>query len=306
MNKRDVLLATEAHRPHLNAFAEHFNAIERTEHWSQRDITTKWMEAAYRSMRGAFLAGKPWEDNESQYMAIVKRCQRPQETMKHFSAMLGCVVLALEAERADFVGPIYSAMGTNNATGQFFTPWCLSRTMAELTLPEELPDEVLHCQEPAAGVGGMILAADAVLRERGIATHRRVHWVAIDVEFYAMAGCFVQLNLAGISADVIHGNTITLDTWSSTPTLAAIMHPKPRRKEERSWNQEAPSMTPQTQPDLFAGAESTLTDGTPTMTTSAGSSRSRARASTRKRSQSNASSGFAFSMATSPPLSKDA
>ena len=300
MNKRDVLLATEAHRPHLNEFAEHFNAIERTEHWSQRDITTKWMEAAYRSMRGAFLTGKAWEENESQYMAIVKRCQRPQETMGHFSAMLGVLTLALEAERADFVGPIYSAMGTNNATGQFFTPWCLSRLMAELTLPEEIADEVLHCQEPAAGVGGMILAADSVLRERGIATHRRVHWVAIDVEFYAMAGCYMQLNLAGVSADVIHGNTITLDTWSSTPTFAAIVHPKPR-KEKAQWSPEAPSMILPAQPDLFAGAASTSTDTTPTTTTSVASSRSAARAKTRKRSPFNASSGFAFSTDTSQP-----
>jgi len=233
MNKRDVRLATEAHRPAFNAFAEHFNEIERTEHWSQRDVTTRWMECMYRSMRGAFLTGEAWEENERQYMAIVKRCQKPQETMKHISSMLGCLVLALEADRVDFIGPIYSAMGTNSATGQFFTPWCLSQTLARLTLPEEIGDEVLHCQEPAAGVGGMILAADGVLRERGVATHRRVHWVAIDVEFYAMAGCYAQLNLAGISADVIHGNTITLDTWSSTPTLAAIMHPKqPKRRPD--------------------------------------------------------------------------
>jgi hypothetical protein len=242
VKKRDVILNTEAHRPAFNSFAEHLDAIERREGLRPGEILNQWLEFSYRAQRAAILklAGNDDElaKNEADYMRGVARLRHKQETMADYGSMLGALVLALEADDCDFIGPVFSALSASAGMGQFFTPWSLSKAAAMLIMPESreacaaLADSgALWCHEPAAGVGGMILATNQILRERGFSLHRDVHWIAFEVDFRAMCGAYLQLNLTGSSAVVTHGNTLSLEAWQTTPTLTAVMYPK--RKPER-------------------------------------------------------------------------
>lgn len=230
-----VLLNTEAHRPARDRFVEHLNQATRREGWRCHEAITYWLDAAFRAMRGAtlkLLAPDDFAKNEAEYMRIVKRCRHPQETMKDLAEMMSALVLAMEAEPIDFVGPIFGEFAGSAELGQFFTPWHVSRLMAEMIIED--PQKMLAdssrgfitLSEPACGVGGMALAACAVLRERGFDLARQVHWTMVDIDYAAQCAAYVQMNLCGVSAAVFHGNTLSLDTWLATRTLAAILHPK--------------------------------------------------------------------------------
>jgi hypothetical protein len=233
MNKRDVLLNTAAHKPALDQFAASFSAIERREHWRSSEIVTRFLDAAFRAIRGKFLLGKAWDENESEYMRIVKQCRTPKETMSDLAAMLGATTLALQAEPIDFIGPVYSAFAANPHIGQFFTPWSVSRMMAELTIGSKddlrrmlRKQRFIMLGEPACGVGGMVLAANQVLQERGLDIARQAHWVAVDVDFRAVCGAYIQTALTGASASIVHGDTLRGETWGVTQTPAYWLFPK--------------------------------------------------------------------------------
>ena len=236
MKRNDVYLNTEAHRHARDQFVHHLNAVTRREGWRNYEAITYWLDASFRAMRSAALELQHRPDeraaNESEYMKIVKRCRHPSESMRDLSDMLAALVLALEAAPIDFIGPIYTEFAASSQLGQFFTPYHLSKMMAMMIIEE--PEKMLAdsgrgfltLQEPACGVGGMTLAACEVLRERGFDLARQVHWTMIDIDYSATCAAYVQVNLSGVSADVFHGNTLSLQTWLATPTLAATLHPK--------------------------------------------------------------------------------
>jgi hypothetical protein len=192
--RSDVILNTDAHRPARDRFVHYLNAVTRREGWRSWEAIGHWLDASFRAMRGATLQHAP--------------------------------------EPIDFIGPIFSEFAASAQLGQFFTPHHLSMLMAGMTIddPRKMLEQskrgFITLQEPACGVGGMTLAACAVLREHGIDLARQVHWTLIDIDYAATCAAYVQVNLCGISADVFHGNTLSLETWLATPTLMAILHPK--------------------------------------------------------------------------------
>lgn len=241
MKKRDILLNTEAHRSAFDQFAEFFHAVEQDEGMRPFEVLTAWMEAAYCSMRGvivrhALLDEPAWAANEERYMRIVGRCKRPEKTLTNFAKMLGTLTLALEAAPIDFIGPVFTSLAADGFMGQFFTPYEVSKMMASMLLGEpDIDKPITFCSEPACGVGGMVLAANEIFRERGFDIARRVHWDMVDVDATAMHGAFLQVNLTGASARVIHGNSLSLETWAMTPTLAAVMFPKRPNRVPVAW-----------------------------------------------------------------------
>lgn len=230
MKKRDVVLNTEAHRPAFNEFADALAEAGR-EGWSSADVLRRFIDASFLAIRGRFLSGEQFEKNEAEYMAIVGACRRPKETMTALSKMLGCVGVALQAEPVDFVGPVFSVLSADSHMGQFFTPFHISYFMAKVAFDEPRTlmagRPFLRCSEPACGVGGMILAANQVLREAGLDVAREAHWSAIDIDSRAHRACFLQLALTDCSADVFRGNALgPLDELEGVRTPAAIMWPK--------------------------------------------------------------------------------
>lgn len=230
MKKRDVMLTTSAHRPAFDLFHDQMQFCVHKEGWRSGEVLTRWLEAAYRSLRSATLSPADREANESEYMKIVARCRHPQETMSAFSKMFGAVVMALEASPVDFIGPVFSEVSAESGWGQFFTPNELSYFMAKLTLGDiksQLEGKrFIRMSEPACGVGGMVLATSLALKEDGIDITRQVHWQLVDVDFRAMCGAYVQCGLAAVSADVFHGNTLSLEVWQATRTPMAWLFPK--------------------------------------------------------------------------------
>jgi hypothetical protein len=233
------------HRKATKAFLQQLARVARREGWREAEALNHWLKAASCALAGqvfrAVGATARWEANEAEYMSVVKACKQPKETMTAFSKMLAIVGLALDNHDQDFLGPIFMELASNAHVGQFFTPVGASKLVAALTFVDlsrgidEARDDgrnFISAHEPACGVGGMILAANSLIGQHGYDVAREIHWTAVDVDWRCVRATYIQLSLTGASADVVHGNILTLEVFSSLPTLASIKYPKIERKRE--------------------------------------------------------------------------
>ena len=229
--------ASLEHRARTKEFLTFVNAIAGREGWSEYEVFTKWLEAASCALKNPILRllrdDKGWDQNEQRYMEIVRSCRHPAETMRDMSNMLGVITLALREKPTDFIGPVFMEVAANSHVGQFFTPNSLSEALAGLTLQnarERLYEAyinegrtVLALLEPACGVGGIVLAANQVLREQGFDLENEIHWTCIDIDWRALCGAFIQLELTGTPATLVEGNSITMEYAAAWPTSALIL-----------------------------------------------------------------------------------
>jgi type I restriction-modification system DNA methylase subunit len=211
--------------------------VGRSEGKRAYEVFGEWLEMAFLALSSPvwhMIAPDKHAEAEARYAKIVARF-RDAETLEAYSHMLALLVQRLEHDRSDAMSGLFMEMAANDHIGQFFTPPEVCRLMAEMIVgdAEALRAEAkshgrsfITMQEPAAGAGGMILATTEALRMRGMNPAKDLHWIAVDVDVLAVHACYVQMALLGISGVVVHGNTLTLDEWSATPTLVAVMFPK--------------------------------------------------------------------------------
>lgn len=130
-------------------------------------------------------------------------------------------------QSGDFLGSIAAQIGAlNSEQGQFFTPYHISRLMAEMTIGEHEPriaeKGYMTMQEPAAGASGMILATAHVLQSRGYDPSNCLFVSAIDINSLCYWMSYLQLTMAGIPAQVYQGNSLTQEIFESAWTTLAV------------------------------------------------------------------------------------
>lgn len=225
----------------VKEFHKELAQAARAEGKREYDAFEEWLELAFTALSAPvwkMIDRAKFDEGEARYLKRVSRLRDP-ETISRYGKLTAIVVGALEDTRRDVLSSIFMEVAANAHIGQFFTPPELCRLMAEMTCvdgPELLREARRHgrsyitLQEPAAGAGGMILATSETLARQGLDPARHQHWVAIDVDIVACRAAYIQMTLMGISGVVIHGNTLTLDEWSATPTLTAVLFPKKEAK----------------------------------------------------------------------------
>lgn len=151
-----------------------------------------------------------WQAREKEYLDTISKYKPDEQEM--FAQMFAWLVEALDADPIDMLGKIYmeAEMGSK-ATGQVFTPYCLSDLSARVAVDlDSIPETGrITLNEPSCGGGGMIIATANVLKERGINYQRRLDVVAQDLDWKCVYMCYVQLSLLGIKALVVQGDTLT-------------------------------------------------------------------------------------------------
>ncbi len=130
----------------------------------------------------------------------------------------------------DHLGEIYMELsGGKKAAGQYFTPYCVSRLMAEMTVGQSdlSGDKILKFNEPCCGSGGIIVATAETLKEHGINYTNNAVFVANDIDRNCALMCYLQTSWAALPAVVLHQDTITQKTWDKFITPAFILqYPK--------------------------------------------------------------------------------
>ncbi len=166
-----------------------------------------------------------YDAREARYLVIAKDYSR--EELTQVSRLMALLTEAMTAEFADYLGELFMGLDLgSDARGQFFTPYDLCRLMARATIDDDQIQQALAARgyvtvhEPAVGAGGMVLAMEERMRALG---HPGVmHVTCVDVDIKAVHMAYLQLSLAGIPAIVIHGNSLTLEAWSTWYTPVHI------------------------------------------------------------------------------------
>lgn len=150
---------------------------------------------------------------EQRYLNIIKTYTKEQA--EEFSKLLAFLVLGLEQESQDFLGQVYMSLNLGSqANGQYFTPYSVSKFMAEINFAEiesfQNNQHITTLSEPCCGSGALIIAFAQTLREHNINYQQNLFVEAIDISEMCFKMTYIQLSLLGISARVVQGDSLSL------------------------------------------------------------------------------------------------
>jgi hypothetical protein len=159
-----------------------------------------------------------YAEREARYLDIAKTYTKDELTQ--ISHILPLLTLAFEETFTDYLGQIFMELDLGNAhKGQFFTPYSISKLMAQITLDGDIQEIIktkghFTLSEPSVGSGGMVIAACDALRDQGINYQQACHATCIDVDIKAVHMAYIQLSIIGLPAVVTHGNTLLMTEQS--------------------------------------------------------------------------------------------
>jgi hypothetical protein len=182
--------------------------------------------------------GKISEEVEADYLRTVnKHGKRRKEFAYSVRDCFHIMVGALEKEYHDFLGDVATVLGvTSQWSAQFMTPKDLCEAMVKMTVQDRKPtiEHRMTVGEPCVGGGAMLIAMAKELRRLDYAPW---HWwfEATDVDRRCCQMAYIQLTLCGAPGVVTHGNSLSLETWGSWPTMTGTMWPYRWPKQEKEF-----------------------------------------------------------------------
>lgn len=165
---------------------------------------------------------------EQRYMKRVG--QRDAEYVRAMPRLLAIMEPEVGTGGCDFLGEVAGELGSlHEGIGQFFTPYHVSRLIAETTIVDGVNTLIVErgyftVDEPAVGAGGMLLAIADALAGKGYDPMLCMRARATDLSATAFQMAYLQLSFRGIAAEVFHGNTLTLEQFDSLVTPGMLVH----------------------------------------------------------------------------------
>lgn len=153
------------------------------------------------------------EEREAEYMKLIASYEKKDQ--ESFPKLLAFLIEALEFGPRDVLGTTFMDLELGSRDkGQFFTPFTVSEMMAEILHGQELSSidkPYITLSEPACGAGGMVLAFVKVMLKQGHDPASRLWVQCVDVDRLAALMCYVQLSLWNVPAEVVVGNSLSLE-----------------------------------------------------------------------------------------------
>lgn len=176
-----------------------------------------------------------YDQREARYLQIIKGYE--PDMQKLITEIFAKIYLLLTQQINpavgfnDYLGQLYMQSNTSNSkSGQFFTPYCVSKLCAETAINEAVikeateQDRILTLSEPACGAGGMVIAAADILYNKYHFNYSRNLVVECsDIDSRCIHMTYLQLGLAGIPAVIFKRDTLSMQTWERWETPAYIM-----------------------------------------------------------------------------------
>ena len=159
-----------------------------------------------------------WEKREDEYKRIARKYDEFERT-KVIPQMFTAMVLEFDKNiDCDLLGEIYMMLGiSSNNKGQFFTPYNISKCMAEMTIDKKAIKQAVKekgyitMNDCACGAGSTMIAGINIAKEM----FHRLNWQnhifvqCQDLDETCAQMCYIQLSLIGCAATVSVGNTLT-------------------------------------------------------------------------------------------------
>ena len=179
--------------------------------------TSTWQVWDDLMYMGATALSQPlrWvQAREDEYLRRIGKYDKKAQAL--FPLMLAEIVEALEQEGlVDVLGGMYMELQLMNHWGQFFTPDCVCRMMAEMQFSDvaKLIEQqgFITVNDPTCGGGAMLIAFANVCKNKGVDFQRNVLFVGQDVDPVVARMCYISMSLLGMPGYVIIGNTLTAD-----------------------------------------------------------------------------------------------
>lgn len=188
------------------------------------DIFQDFLRVSSISLSNVILKDK---NSEAEYYNILNKYKHPEK----LAELLAITALTLEEKHQDFLGKIYMDTNSGNKrSGQFFTPYNVSKFMSEVTFDKDSMKDIIDKQgfvkvsEPCCGAGGMIIAFAETMLKYGINPQKHMIFQAVDIDITCCYMTFIQTSLLGLTGEIIHGNTITLESWNGFITPMTVLN----------------------------------------------------------------------------------
>ncbi|WP_336580106.1 N-6 DNA methylase [Alcaligenes sp. CHO6] len=209
-----------------------------------------------------------FESREKRYLDIVAQYQKEDVNLlvRAFAHLVQCWEQRVTSgEFGDVLGSTFMMMDMGNAsTGQFFTPYEVSRLMAGIIMSDHAAHHqaqlqrrgFITLQEPACGAGGMVVAAIHALVDSRINYQQALHVTAIDIDRRCVHMTYLQLALLHVPAIILQGNALSLEVFETWYTPAHILGGwSSRLREQRAVGNVDQLLMPEIK---HAGGESSL------------------------------------------------
>ena len=149
-----------------------------------------------------------YDTREKLYMDTVKKYTKEESSL--IPQLLAYTVMALEENPdQDFLGTIYTELGlVNRQHKQIFTPYNVSRLMAEITM-ENVAQEVkekgyITLNDDCCGAGSTLIAGvntiKRILEKQGLNFQNHLLVAAQDIDLTVGLMCYIQLSLLVVAA----------------------------------------------------------------------------------------------------------
>ena len=154
---------------------------------------------------------------EQEYLQIIN--QYDSNEIQNLCEMLNCVIEMLQTQPCDILGKLYIDLGVQESNkGQFFTPDPISQFMAQILqgsydAPIDLLEEqpFITLSDPACGAGSMVLAFVNEMIKKCHNPATSLWCQCIDIDETAAYMCYLQLALWNVPAQIIIGDSLTMD-----------------------------------------------------------------------------------------------
>lgn len=195
-------------------------------------IFQDWLEMSAISISNSVDWGNA-NAREERYLELIN--QYSKEEQQKFPELFALLVKAMNQESeagkpCDILGEVFHGLELHNKyKGQFFTPNHVCEFMGEIAI--EGAEEAIAKQgyvsvcEPCVGSGSMVIGLAAAMANNKFDYQRQMCVTACDIDIKCVHMAYLQFSLYGIPAVIIHGNSLTMETWSSwyTPMYMADM-----------------------------------------------------------------------------------
>lgn len=167
-------------------------------------------------------------DREKEYADCIKRLGGVEKPANLFAI----VVEALERNPdQDFLGSLYMELELGNHwKGQFFTPYNISRMMAEMTLgncQEQIDKEGwISMGDPTVGGGSMLIAGANTIRRQKVNYQNRTLFVGQDIDRIVAMMAYIQISLLGCPGYIVVGDAML------NPIVGSFLEPIEKEGQE--------------------------------------------------------------------------
>ncbi len=173
---------------------------------------------------------RQYDEREKRYIEIMKGYSPSEQQLicEIFSKVFALCTSVTYDDGVfdDYLGELFMRCNQGNGkTGQFFTPYHVSKFMAKVsfTQADVEQNEIITINDCCSSGGGLLIAAlDVLKNDYGVNYAHNCFINAGDIDIRCVHMTYLQLSLAGVPAIIKHQDALTQELWSVWKTPAFI------------------------------------------------------------------------------------